>query len=279
MVQVQLENEKWDVFNFANKQRLLDTVKAEFQTFYSLCSVPQYWENPTASGHWQVRDLVGHMVDVIEGYLERFDLARRGQEAPPPYGLKVMASRLDERARAFRGTPREELLTRFSRDYETLMVIFEGLSEPEWTGLLVSHPYMGPVPACCYPIFQIMDYSVHKWDIREKLGVPHGLGPDAADFLVPWMFVLWQGTTDLDRVGPEPIRVGFRVSGRNGGTWRVQVDREGYKFEPGPVDDLPTVFEFDPASLVLTAFGRIRAGTAYGDQAIAQRYRELFFSI
>ncbi len=279
MVQVQLEREKWDVFNFANKQRLLDTVKAEFGTFYGLCSTPGYWENPTASGHWQVRDLIGHMIDVTEGYLERFDLARRGQEAPAPYGLKVMASRLDERALSFRGRPREELLARFKRDYDTLMSIFEGLSGPEWTGLLVSHPYMGPVPACCYPVFQIMDYSVHKWDIREKLGAPHGLSPDAADFLVPWMFILWQGTADLDRVGPEPIRVGFRVSGRNGGTWRVQVDRDGYKYEPGPIDDLPTVFEFDPASLVLTAFGRIRAGTAYGDQDMAQRYRELFFSI
>jgi len=109
--------------------------------------------------------------------------------------------------------------------------------------------------------------------------VPHGLSPDAADFLVPWMFVLWQATADLERVGPEPIRVGFSVSGRNGGTWRVQVDREGSKYERGPIDDLPTVFEFDPASLVLTAFGRIRAGTAYGDQGMAQRYREIFFSI
>ncbi len=279
MVQVQLENERWDATNFANKGRLLDTVRAEAESFFALCWTPEYWENPTASGHWQVRDLVGHLVDVIEGYLERFDLARRGQEAPPPYGLKVMASRLDERARAFRTTPREELLARLRRDYDTLMGIFEGLSEADWTGLMVSHPYMGPVPACCYPIFQIMDYSVHKWDIRERLGVPHGLSPDAADFLVPWMFVLWQATTDLERVGPEPIRVGFRVLGRNGGTWRVQVDREGYKYERGPIDDLPAVFEFDPASLVLTAFGRIRAGTAYGDQQMAQRYREIFFSI
>jgi hypothetical protein len=36
---------------------------------------------------------------------------------------------------------------------------------------------------------------------------------------------------------------------------------------PGSVDDLPAVVEFDPASLVPTAYGRVDAGTAHGDLA------------
>jgi hypothetical protein len=50
-------------------------------------------------------------------------------------------------------------------------------------------------------------------------------------------------------------------------------------YEPGEVGDLPTVLEFDPAALVLTTFGRINGGTAKGDQALAERFLNLFYRI
>ena len=76
-----------------------------------------------------------------------------------------------------------------------MMEIFDGLSEEDWTGLIVSHFYMGPLPAFFYPAFQLMDYGVHSWDIRQGTGRAHGLSGDAADLLVPFMFVLWKYTT------------------------------------------------------------------------------------
>ena len=50
-------------------------------------------------------------------------------------------------------------------------------------------------------------------------------------------------------------------------------------YEPGTGDDLPTVIDFDPTSLVLTAFGRVSSGTAYGDLDDARRFAGLFFRI
>jgi len=124
-----------------------------------------------------------------------------------------------------------------------------------------------------------MDYGVHAWDIREALHQSHGLSADVADFLVPYMFILMQGMCDTERVKSLPHPVGFRVSGRNGGTWKVTVNDGAFQFEPGPVDDLPTVFEFDAASFVLTSFARIRGGKAYGDTELADRFRGMFFAI
>ena len=49
--------------------------------------------------------------------------------------------------------------------------------------------------------------------------------------------------------------------------------------EPGELDDLPLVLEFDAASFVLTAMGRINGGTARGDAALADRFCNLFFRI
>jgi hypothetical protein len=47
----------------------------------------------------------------------------------------------------------------------------------------------------------------------------------------------------------------------------------------GDVQGLPVTFEFDPASLVLTTFGRVNAGTYRGDAALADRFLNLFFRI
>ena len=72
-----------NVMDYSGKQFLLDLDRKERAEFYQLLDEAP-WEGATASGHWQVRDLCGHMIDVTEGYLERFATARAGQEAPAP---------------------------------------------------------------------------------------------------------------------------------------------------------------------------------------------------
>jgi hypothetical protein len=221
------------------------------------------------------------MVDVTEGYLDAFQIARAGGTAPAPHGLLVMAQLLDDHAQAFRSIPQAEMIRRLRDDFEQMMVVFEGLSDEDWTGLMVPHGYMGPVPAFFYPTFHLVDYGVHGWDIREGLGMSTGLSGDVGDFLAPIMFILWQATTVPERVGDEPIRAAIRVSGRNGGTWHVTVSKDGFIYERAAGDggNVPVVFDFDPSSLVLTAYGRFNGGTAYGDTAIADRFRGLFHSI
>jgi len=268
---------KWDATNHASKDDLLAVVRHEAESVFELAD--KHWTGPTRSGHWEVRDIVGHLIDVTEGYLDRFATTREGGTADPIAPLTDMAKFADERALEYRTLNKNVMLTRLKDAYEQANKMFAELNAQDWTGMQVMHGYMGPLPTFIYPIFQLMDYGVHGWDIREGLGMAHSMHPDVADFLHPFMFVLWMSTCDVSRLGDEPLDAGFRVGGRNATDWRVHVDSEGYRYEQGDVADLPVVFEFDPASLVLTAFGRVSAGTAYGDQEAATRYRKLFFSI
>jgi uncharacterized protein (TIGR03083 family) len=270
--------EQWDATNYAAKDNLLRVVREEAETFFGLAEVPENWHSPTTSGHWQVRDLVGHLVDTTEGYLERFETTRAGTAADALAPLTDMARTADKRALEFREVPREELLARLRDDFGRAMKMFEEVDENDWGSLMVTHAYMGSLPAFFYPIGQLMDYGVHGWDIREGLRMPHFLSADAADLLVPWMFVLWQATTDTSRLKGGDLDVAVRVSGRNGGTYRVRVNDQGMTYEPGS-DDAPILLDFDPASLVLTAFGRARSGTPYGDIDQARRFAGLFFRI
>ena len=267
----------WNAMSYDAKDTILRVVNQEAEQFFALADSEEAWEASTGAGHWQVRDIVGHLVDTTEAYFVAFDAARSQGEVPPAYGLPGMATRVDSQALAFRSVSRGELMDRVRTDYAKMREIHEGLSEDDWTNFLVPHYYMGPLPSFFYPAFQLMDYGVHSWDIREGAGRAHGLDGEAADLLVPFMFVLWKYTTEP--TGVEPFEMGIRItSGPNTGETRVRIG-EGMDYEPGALDDVDTVLEFDPGSFVLTAFGRGNAGTIRGDRAMADRYLNLFFRI
>lgn len=268
---------EWNFFDYASKDNLLRTVRQQSDQMLALASTPAAWEAPTAAGHWQVRDVIGHLVDTTEGYFTGFDIARSGGAAPDPLGVRTMNEHVDRGALALRTMSQDELLTRLEKDRAEMMAMIEGLDADAWSGFIVPHKYMGPLPSCFYPAAQLIDYAVHSWDIRQGAGQPHVLDGDAADLLVPFCFIVWQSTAEC--AGVEPFSIGVRLSGNNGGDTRVTVSPDGVALEPGELGDLPLVLEFDAASFVLTAMGRANAGTARGDNALAERFGKLFFRI
>lgn len=262
----------------ASRKNLEDIWRREADDMLALASDPANWEKPTAAGHWQVRDVIAHMVDNTSAYLNSFAAARGTAQAEGPLDVRDMSRLMDEDAIAMRTVPQDVLLERLRGLLDEILQVTGELTDAEWTDLLVPHKYMGPVPACFLPICQALDYIVHTWDIREGLGNCHLLNADAADILVPVCFLMWQNTNDT--AGVSPFSVGIHVtSGPNAGTTRADVTEAGLTFTPGPVEGLDAVLEFDPASLVLTAFGRSNAGTCRGDRQLADRYLGLFYRI
>jgi uncharacterized protein (TIGR03083 family) len=273
-----MTDSSWNFMDPASRGHIDRVWRREAEGMLALASDPSAWEAPTRAGHWEVRDVVGHLVDTTEAYFRSFDAARGRAEAWEPLGLPDMAKHVDEGARAFRSVPQDELVDRLRQDLDRMLGIAGELTDEEWAGLMVPHKYMGPLPACFYPIFQVVDYSLHSWDMREGTGNGHGLEGDAADLLVPLCFILWQYTCNT--AGLEPFTVGIRItSGPNAAETRASVSADGMSFEPGSLDDVGDVIEFDPASFVLTAYGRMNAGTHRGDRQVMDRFCNLFFRI
>ncbi len=269
---------EWNPTTYEGKPTILRVVRQEAERMFAMADKPDAWEAPTACTGWTTRDIIAHIVDTTEGYFRAFDAARGTGQVPAPHGLAVMSQKVDENASAFRGVSQSEMMERIRSDFHKMQEILDALGPEEWTGLMVTHPYMGPVPAFFYAAGQLMDYGVHSWDIRQGTGRAHGLPADTADLLVPFMFAIWQGTVRTDAV-TEPFTIGVRVNGRNAGDFRVSVSKEGLTYEPGEIESLPTFIDFDAGSLVLTAFGRANAGTVRGDLELADRYLNLFFRI
>jgi uncharacterized protein (TIGR03083 family) len=261
------------------KETVLDVLRRDRKKFFDLVEDPANWKVQTRCTEWEVRDLVGHLIDVTEGYLARWEVAKKGESADAA-GMLVMGETLNDHAKEFRSLPREEALARLRRDADQVMSIFEALTPEEWTGFMVTHPYMGPVPAGFYPSFQIMDYGIHPYDIEYGLGDKLAeLDEATAGVLVPYCLIIMQYTVDQDSAKGVDIVYGMEVSGPWGGRWRVTVKDGQWQATPeeGNFEGADAVFQYTPSDFVLTVFGRFPGGSASGDPEVIDQVRRLFF--
>jgi hypothetical protein len=219
------------------------------------------------------------LIDVTESYLERFAGARAGKDAPPALGLPIMAQKLDEGARRFRSLSKADAIARLKTASDKMFVLFDALDEQAWSGEIVPHVYMGPLPAYFYAAFQLIDYSIHSWDIKAGLGRDEPLSEAAAVTLIPFMLIVIQYTVDAERAAGLNARFGIDITGPGGGKWCVNVDGTSVAFEEGTTEGCPVVFTFEPSEFVLNTYQRMRAGTLSGDSAVGERVRDLLFKI
>ncbi len=276
-----LTNEAVDTLSYAGKPVLLDVIRAEQQDFFDLVDDPKNWLVQTRCTEWQTRDIVGHMIDTTEGYLNRWEKARKG-EHPEMLNLKVMAQEVNAGALSYRKLSRDEAIARLKSDADKMMATFEGLSANDWTNFIVEHRYMGPLPTFFYPAFQVMDYGVHTWDIRYGLGEKtRELDERTAGVLVPYMFILMQSTVDEKSASGLDTTYGIEVSGPWGGKWRVTVKDNKFEYKPetDSFEGCEAIFTYNPSNFVLTSFQRYPGGAARGDADVIQRVRNIFFRI
>jgi len=267
-----------NVGEFAGKEFLLNLDRAERAEFYRLLDEAP-WEGQTASGHWQTRDLCGHMIDVTESYLDRFALARAGKEAPAALGLPGMAAKLDEGATSFRSLSKADALARLKTASDKMFDIFDALDEKSWSGEIVSHVFMGPLPAYFFAAFQLLDYSIHSWDIKSGLGRAEPLSDAAAVTLIPFMMIVLQYTVDAERAADLKARFAIEITGPGGGAWGVDVEGTSVTITEGSTEGSQTTFTFEPSEFCLSIYQRMRGGSVSGDAGIGERVRDLLFKI
>ena len=268
--------------DYSGKDTVLDVIRKESSDFFNLVDNPKNWYVQTRCTEWEVRDIVGHMIDVTEGYLTRWEKARKNEPLDTA-GLLVMGESLNEHAQAFRSLPRQEAINRLKTDYGKMMDIFSKLTAEEWGGFNVTHPYMGALPTLFYPAFHVMDYGVHTWDIRYGLGEKtRELEERTAGVLVPYMlYALLPSTVDAQSSKGVDVQFGIEVTGEWGGKWRATVKDGKFEVKPetGSFEGCDAIFTYNPSDFVLTSFQRFPGGAARGDFEVINKVRNLFFRI
>lgn len=262
------------------RSTVMSVMRRDREKFIGLVSDPKNWNVETRSVGWQVRDLVGHMIDVMEGYFKNWDLAKKGADASTA-GMAVMGESLNDHALDFRKLSREEALDRFNKDAQKLDGMLQALTAEEWGNFIVMHPYGGPVPAGAYATFQIMDYAVHGYDIEYGLGNKlANIDEASAGLMLPFTFIFWSATVDQNEAAGVDMAYGVDVAGPWGGKWRCTVKDGKFAYEPekGNFEGCDALFFFPTVqNEVLTFFGRFPGGAAEGDPAAIDKVRNLFF--
>jgi len=62
------------------KDTVMHVLRRDRENFTRLVSDPDNWYVDTRCTGWQTRDLVGHMIDVMEGYFKNWEAATAGKE-------------------------------------------------------------------------------------------------------------------------------------------------------------------------------------------------------
>ena len=269
----------WNAMTYDAKDTILRVVRQEAAQFFALVDSEEAWERPTGAGHWQVRDIVGHLVDTTEAYFVAFDAARSRTEIEPAYGLPGMAARVDRQAQAFGREPRAALVDRLRTDFDKMMEIFEALTEEDWSVCWSrTSTWARCRPSSTRPSSSWTTACTPGTSGRapaEPTALRRGRRPAHAVHV---------RALEVHRRGPassEPCTLGIRICQRpqrRRHTRHRRTRRDGLR-APGTSPTSAAVLEFDPGSFVLTAFGRSNAGTIRGDRAVADRYLNLFFRI
>lgn len=263
------------------KETVMNVMRRDRANFTRMVEDPKNWNVMTRCTGWETRDLVGHMIDVMEGYFKNWDAAKAGKEGTA-LGLPVMGETLNDHALDFRKLPREEALARFKKDAQKLDGMLEALTPEEWTSFMVYHPFAGPVPAGFYGTFQIMDYGVHPYDIEYGLGDKLATVDEAtAGLILPFAFIFWMYTVDQKVAAGLDAQYGIEVKGPWGGKWRATIKDGKWTSAPetGKFEGCDALFTYDSAAdAVLTFFGRFPGGSASGDPEVIHKVRHLFFS-
>ena len=129
----------WNAMSYDAKDNLLRVVRAEAEGMFAMAGAPGAWEAPTACPQWQVRDIIGHIIDVTESYFVGFDHARGGTTAPQAMGTRAMQEALDAGAKDLRSLSQTDAIDRLRTDFEKLMEMVSALGPDEWGGLTVPH--------------------------------------------------------------------------------------------------------------------------------------------
>src|SRR5260370_4464014 len=124
------------------KSSILSVMRRDRDKFTKLVSDPKNWNVMTRSAGWEVRDLVGHMIDVMEGYFKNWDLAKKGADASTA-GMAVMGTSLNGHALDFRKLSREDALHRFRKDAQKLDGMPDALTAEAWRDFHARHTYGG----------------------------------------------------------------------------------------------------------------------------------------
>ena len=248
--------------------------EAERLAQYLSTLLPAAWRQPSACQGWEVRDVVAHLVDVVQFYIRTISGGVQGDMSPPPELARSGTTRAEfvaQHAIATREQLGNALLPTFRAQYEQLYDLLAQLGPRDWQKLCyyTSEPRRRPVQE--FLALSVQELALHGWDIRSRLEPAFHLSPESVTVLVQHMprrlgrpqravFLLPAGLST-------PVRYRWELRGAVIDAYDIVVEHGRCRMEPADASAPQVTFGAAAETFILLLYQRLAmaAATATGD--------------
>lgn len=261
---------------------LVRSLSERLQAFLASLS-QEDWQKPSACEHWEVRDVIGHLIGGAERQIESLRRGLAGDSAPPagfvPLDADAISANNARQYVALRESLGNRILPTFTQRYRELGEFLNGLGPQDWDQLCW-HLRRGTMTASEYVDLRIQELTIHDWDVRSAYDPDAGLDPDCVGPLLD-IAPMWLGMTF--RPGPKtaaPVVYGFDLSGLPERNHQVVVDGNSFQIRPNSEHTPDVVVRCSGDSYLLYMYGRITASsprlTVEGDSSLMAQFETWF---
>jgi uncharacterized protein (TIGR03083 family) len=250
---------------------------------------PEAWRRPSACHHWEIRDVVGHLILGAEIYLGAISRGLQGNTSPPvgfPLAGTANAASwsalFDPMSIARRESLGDQLLATFTATSDQLHQLLVGCGPSNWETLCY-HP-ASLLPVRMVADLRLTELVMHGWDIRSRFEPEAHLAPESLPAFLELMagafrWAFWPGTQRSSSV-----RYRFEVTGPIPLKTDIVVEGEQARLEPGESTQANVTFRCATEPFVLLLYGRltlphaIAAGriTAEGETGLIPTFAQWF---
>jgi uncharacterized protein (TIGR03083 family) len=235
---------------------------------------PEAWRRPSACQHWEVRDVVGHLILGAELYLGVISRGLQGDTSPPagfPLAGTANAASwsalFDPMSIARRESLGDQLLATFTATSDQLHQLLARCGPSDWETLCY-HP-ASLLPVRMVADLRLTELVMHGWDIRSRFEPEAHLAPESLPAFLELMtgafrWAFWPGTRRS-----ASVRYRFEVTGPIPLKTDIVVEGEQARLEPGESTQANVTFRCATEPFVLLLYGRLTLPYAIAAGCIA----------
>lgn len=223
---------------------------------------PEAWGRPSACHHWEVGDVVGHLILAAEFYLGAISRGLQGDTSPPagfpPAGTANAASwsvLFDPMSVARRESLGDQLLATFTATSDQLHQLLTECGPQHWETLCYHAASLLPVRA--FVDLRLTELVMHGWDIHSRFEPEAHLAPESLPAFLELMtgvfrWAFWPGPRRS-----APVRYRFEVTGPIPLKTDIVVEGDQARLEPTEAAQANVTFRCATEPFVLLFYGRL----------------------
>lgn len=254
------------MYTDADRAQTMHTESKRLEAFLKTLS-PEEWQRPSRCEHWQVADVVAHLIE--DTHAERLARGLQGDPTPSGFVPSATGSRDDLREQVMqrplnlRRQLGGDLLAAFCAENAHVDTMLAGLKPEEWDTLYY-HP-VGPEPIRTIIDVRLTEFAMHGWDIRASFDPHASLSEEAFPSLLQTVPRAVRRAFRPDAERTRAVRYRFAMTEPVTATMDIVHSADGASVTSDHHAEADVIFHCETSTALFVLFGRLPLADAIAD--------------